>query len=119
VAETLKVYMSRKTDRVAELIKQEVAKLIQKELDPNQALVTITSVQVTADLRWADVWVSIYRGKRLSVIADLAKKKRFIQSGLGRQLRRMRRVPKIKFKIDDSGEYADRLERLLKRVKRN
>lgn len=111
--------MSRRTDRVAELVQQEVAKLIQENLDPKQGIVTITSAQVTPDLRWADIWVSIYQEESQTLLDELKKKRSVIQTNLDRRLRKMKYVPRIRFKLDQTAQNIDRMEKLLKKIKKD
>ena len=55
----------RRTDRVGVLIQRELSDIIQRELkDPRVSFCTISQVQVSTDLRYADVKVSVVGDKR-------------------------------------------------------
>ncbi len=109
--------MSRRTDRVSELIQQEVAKLIQEEVDQDIGLITVTAAKVTPDLRWADIWVSILQKETKRTLETLKRSLPAIQHQLDRRLKEMKYVPRIRFKIDRTGRQIDRIDRLLKKIK--
>jgi ribosome-binding factor A len=107
--------MSTRTDRLADLIRDEVARLLLREVkDPRIGFVTITGVTVTPDLRQARLFVSILgdQAARDAALEGLRHSAHFIQRALFRNLR-LRHSPVILFEIDDSIERGDRIERVL------
>lgn len=110
----------RRSDRVAEAIREEVATFLQEGAkDPRiVALVTVTGVDVTRDLRHAKVFVSIYGSdsERESTLAGLASVASHLRSRLGRALR-LRVAPEISFKLDQSIANAARIDALLNEVR--
>ena len=109
--------MSRRTERVADLLREELALLVQHDLkDPLVAhgLVTITEVVVSADLGHAVVYVSHLgeEGDRPGILEGLTRSARWMQEELGRQLR-MWRVPTLQFRLDTSLEHGARISALI------
>ncbi len=108
-----------RADRVADLLKEEVANMLLFEIkDPRvQGLVTVVSVKVTKDLRHADFFVSITGGDHAEkqAMKGLSKASSFIRRSLGRRIR-MRRVPELHFKLDETLKEQERLERLFRKI---
>ncbi len=108
----------RRADRVAEAIQEEVADLLRLRIkDPRIGFVTITGVEVTADLRHARIFFSVVgdEAARASTQRGLDSAAGFIQGELGRRLR-LRFTPTVEFRFDPSIERGARIERLLKEI---
>ena len=108
--------MSRRTERVNELLRQEISDLLLREVrDPRvSGLVTITSVDVSPDLRQAKVYVSVMgsEGEQDSTMRAMEAGARFLQHQLRKRLT-IRRTPELRFFKDDSIEKASRMLALL------
>lgn len=80
------------------------------------ALVTVTVVRVTADLSIARIYVSILSVKedRLKVLDHINENVSRIRLEVGNELKNLRKIPALQFKIDDSLDYAMEIDRLLK-----
>ena len=113
-------YDSRRPDRVAEAIREEVAGFLADGVkDPRvRGLVTVTGVDVTRDLRHAKVFVSILGedAERTATLAGLAAVASHLRGHVGRALR-LRAAPEITFKADPSVARAARIETLLEQVR--
>ena len=108
----------RRADRVADAIQEEVSDLLRLRIkDPRIGFVTITGVEVTADLRHARIFFSVVgdRAARDATQRGLDSATGFIQGALGRRLR-LRFTPTIEFRFDPSIERGARIERLLKEI---
>lgn len=110
---------SRRLRQMNQVLKEHVSRFLEQELrEPEIGLLTVTRVEVTPDLAEAKIWVSSYaRDKSLSRIV---KYLRSINQDVYRSLRDVlttKRVPKIRFMIDENGEYADRIDQLLKQAR--
>ncbi len=108
----------KRSARVGELIKHELAELITNELkDPRVGFVTVTEVRVPGDLRSAKVFVSIYGDDegRQSSLAGLNAAAGFLKRELGRRLQ-LRHVPELTFVHDESLDRADRLQALMNAI---
>lgn len=105
--------MSRRTSRVSELLREEISDLVQRDLkDPRLegAFLSITEVEVSADLRVASVFVSHLGGEeeRDDALAGLQSASPYLERELRRRLR-MRRTPSLTFRFDPSIERGARL----------
>jgi len=107
-------------EKVAHLMRREVAGILQQKLrDPRaSAMVSVTDVEVTKDLSFAKIYVSVM-GKPDEVAATLealAHAAGFVRHELGPCLG-LREVPEIRFVHDESLDRGARVEELLKRIK--
>lgn len=108
-----------RTARVSRQILQDLSEIIERELkDPRVGMITLTSVQMTADLHTARVYFS-----RLGTAEEREDSKRaldraagFLRRELGHRLR-LRYLPELRFFLDDSLEVSERISKLLERDK--
>ena len=107
---------SRRVDRVAESIRAEVATFLADGVkDPRiRALITVTGVEVTRDLRQARIYVSLMGddADRASTLEGLANLAPHLRSRIGKALR-LRAAPEVEFRIDESIAHAARIDSLL------
>ena len=109
---------STRQKKVSRLIQKELAEIFLKkgvEIAPGK-LVSITKVRVSPDLSFSKIYISIFpstdQEKILQSILDHTSKIRF---DLGNKVRsQLRIVPEISFHIDDSLDYIDKIDKLLK-----
>ncbi len=108
----------KRADRVAGLIQQELSRLLLREVkDPRLALVTITGVRLSADLRHARVFVtgpSSAEGLQ-EELQGLRSATGFLRGRLGRALH-LRYAPELTFEVDDAVEQSLHVAALLKQV---
>jgi ribosome-binding factor A len=110
-------------EKVADQIQEEVADLLRREVK-NPALedvmLSITHVEVSPDLRWARVHVSLMteQEREGEVFAALARSEPFMHRQLVKRLH-MRTVPRLYFHPDHSIAEADRLTSLMREVAEN
>jgi ribosome-binding factor A len=113
---------SRRPDRVAEAIREEVASFLQEGAkDPRiVGLVTVTGVDLTRDLRHAKVFVSVMGSdaERAATFDGLESVASFLRQKIGRALR-LRLAPEIHFQSDESVARAARIEQLLAQIKQD
>ncbi len=110
---------SRRAERLGDLIREEVSKIVLQELkDPRIGFVTITRVKLSEDLRKAWIYWSVYGDERAKEESSrgLESAKGFIRKELGRRVR-VKYLPEIAFAFDDSFEYSSRIEGILKELK--
>lgn len=107
-------------DMVQEQLKREISLIIQNELsDPRLGFITITSVELTADLRYAKVFYSV-----LGKDEDYKRCRKALKSALGlirslvAQRIQLRFVPELNFKEDRSSEYSIRIQEVLDEIKK-
>ena len=107
--------MSQRTERVDELLRQEIGAIVRREVaDPRIGFATITVVETTPDLRHAKVWVSVIGqpAERDAAIAALRHAMPFVRHELGRRLR-IKRIPELHVQLDDTAERGTRILQLL------
>ncbi len=114
-SEQLRDAMSQRTERVDELLRQEITSIVARDVaDPRIGFVTITSVETTPDLRHAKVWVSVIGrpDERAAAVKALGRAMPFVRHELGTRLR-IRRIPDLHVQLDDTAERGTRVLRLL------
>src|SRR5665811_46009 len=96
--------MSQRTDRVDELLRQEIGAILAREVaDPRIGFATVTDVETTSDLSHAKVWVSVIgdAAERSETLAALDRAMGFVRRELGVRLR-LRRIPALHVELDGS-----------------
>jgi ribosome-binding factor A len=109
---------SVRVEKVRELIKQEVSKIIVNELkDPRVKLVTVTAVDITKDLRAAKIYISLYGAddEKAKSLAGLQKAAGFIRAQIGQRIK-LRITPEIHFQVDKSLEYSEHIQKILAKI---
>ena len=111
--------MRIRPEKVAHLMRREVAEILQQKLrDPRvTAMVSVTDVEVTHDLSFARVFVSIMGSpaEREATMEALAHAAGFVRHELSPRLG-LREVPDVRFVHDTSLDRGARVEELLKRL---
>ncbi|MDR9438548.1 MAG: 30S ribosome-binding factor RbfA [Halomonas sp.] len=107
----------KRTDRVADQLQKELAVLIQREVkDPRLGMVTVSGVEVSRDLGYADVHVTLLGEQTPEHIKEnLAVLKRaagFLRSQIARRIK-LRHVPELRFHYDESVVRGQRLSSLI------
>ena len=111
--------MTQRTARLDELLREEISQVIRREIDdPRVGFVTITHVEVTPDLRHANVWVSVIGSaeEREQALRALSHAMPFVRGRLGRL--RLKRIPALHVKEDDTAERGTRVLRILDALER-
>ena len=112
--------MSRRTERVAEQIQSELARVLREETtDPRIGLVTITRVDVAPDLSHALIFWSALASDdpvaRERVEAGLTSAAPFLRRQLAHELS-LRRMPELRFRFDPSLALGSRTLRVLREI---
>lgn len=110
--------MYKRSEKVAEAIQQIVSELLIRGLkDPRIGFVTITGVKMTDDLSMAKIFFSVVGSEedKKNTQAGLQSASGFIRKAVGAHLK-LRHVPEIHFRFDDSLERANNIERLLRQI---
>ena len=106
--------MSERTARLDELLREEISEVVRREVDdPRVGFVTVTDVEVSPDLRHANVWVSVIGSpeERRQTLRALGRAMPFVRGRLGRL--RLKRIPELHLKEDQTAERGTRLLRIL------
>lgn len=110
--------MSQRTERVDELLRQEIGLILAREAkDPRIGFATITEVETAPDLRHARVWVSVIgsESERTETVVALQHAMHFVRRELGTRLR-LRRIPELHVRLDDSIERGTRVLHLIQEL---
>lgn len=113
---------SNRSEKVSDLLKKEISLIISTETkDPRLKNINVTAVKVSDDISIATVFYtiigeSIQKSKSKIDESVLKKFSGMIRSILAKKIK-IRRVPKIIFRFDESIEYSENIERLLKNLK--
>ena len=93
--------MSRRTDRVNELLRREISSVLQRDFEWRGLLVTVNAVEVSQDLKDARVFMGVLGGDEEKVISRLNRERGSIQ---GRVMTRvvLKNTPVLRFVSDDS-----------------
>lgn len=112
--------VKQRAQRLGELIKQEISDILLKDVnDPRIGFVSVTDVEVSGDLRHANVYVSVYgeEEERDKSMKGLKKATRYIRKLLGERIT-VYHTPEILFRYDNSIEYGAHISKLLDEVKK-
>ncbi len=113
---------TQRSSRVGEQIQKEISDLLLRGVrDPRIGFVTITSVEVTSDLQHARIYYTAFNAAETD--AELRKETHkglvsatpYLRAELGKRVK-LRRVPELTFKYDESTEYGNRIENLLREI---
>jgi ribosome-binding factor A len=109
---------STRQQKINRLLQKELAEIFRRESRTMfmGAMISVTVVRVTPDLAMARVHVSIFPGdNKKEVLKEIRIANPRIRGMLGRQIgKQMRVVPELEFYIDDSLDYIENIDRLLK-----
>ncbi len=107
----------RRAQRAGRLIQEEISKIIQRELkDPRIGFVTVTGVDVTDNLRYAKVFITVLKEKnKEKTLEGLEHAKGFIRKEIGQRIK-LRFTPEIEFSFDESIERGAHIEEVLKKI---
>ncbi len=105
-----------RTDRISEEMKKEISKIIQNELkDPRlPKMISVMSADVTRDLRYAKIYVSILGSEQeeKDAINGLKSAAGFIRREIGHRLK-LRYTPELLFELDHSIERGVYITKLI------
>jgi ribosome-binding factor A len=109
---------STRQKKVSRLIQKEIAGYFIRhanEISPGK-MISVTVVRVSPDLSFAKIFISIFpSGKQELVLSSIREHSGKIRFDLGQKTRKqLRIVPEIAFFIDDSLDYIENIDKLLK-----
>jgi ribosome-binding factor A len=111
--------MSKRTRQVADTIQRVLGDVIQNELkDPRVGFTTVTGVDLSKDLHYARVRVSVMgdEQERAETMAGLKSAAGFLQRCVARELNHLRSVPELRLEMDTSLDYSIHINQLLREV---
>ena len=107
--------MSRRLDRVNELLRREIGSVIQKDYEWHGKLVTVSAVEVTRDLKEGKVWTSVLGGASRPVIDKLNRDHGSIQKKIMKRVV-LKNTPVLRFQHDASAVRGVEIVNLLEEV---
>ena len=106
-------------DKINEELKKALSEIVREMKDPRiSPMTTILRVEATNDLKLAKVKVSVYDKSddvRKETVAQLNRAEGFIARELGKRVD-IRRIPTLKFTLDDSIEYAVHISEIINQL---
>jgi ribosome-binding factor A len=110
---------STRQNKVARLIQKDLGEIIQQLGKPalQGRMVTVTVVRMSPDLSVAKIYLSIFPSEeRLQYLEHLKQYNKIIRNQLGQRVKnQLRIVPELVFFIDDSLDYVEKIDQLLKK----
>lgn len=107
--------------KYAKLIQKEIGTIFQRDGSTfyGKAFVTVTGVRVSPDLGIAKIYLSVFGVKNAKETIDqIETHNKDIRKRLGNEIRHQARIiPELKFFLDDSLDYVEKIEKLLKDTK--
>ena len=110
--------MTLKAEKIAGIIQKEISEIIQFSLkDPKIGFITITYVTVTNDLSIAKIYVSFLgqKPREEAGMKALDRSRGYLRSELAKRMT-IRKVPELIFKLDDSLERGNKIERIISEI---
>lgn len=113
--------MSIKIQRLASMLTKEISEIIMTEIkDEDIKFVTITHLDLSSDLSYAKVYCTVLNDEnRDKCIHDLNGAKGFIRNELMKRKIEMRKIPELQFVYDESIEYGNKIEKIIKEIHEN
>lgn len=104
--------MPLRLDKVNSLVRSEVGKSLARLLVVPDAIVTVTAVETSPDLRHAAVWISVVPEDDGTVWRKIEAAVPGMQAHLAQNLK-MKRTPRLSLKLDRGGVHARHIEDIL------
>jgi len=112
--------MGQRPERVQEALRQEISRIVHNEIkDPRLGFITITGVELTKDLRYAKIYFSVLGEEKAKLLAlkGLNSAKGYIKGRISDRIK-LRFMPQIEFKIDETLEHTKKIYDLLNKLKK-
>lgn len=109
---------SNRMDKINEELKRELSIIIDNNLkNPNiTGMISVTKVKTSPDLKYAKVYISLLNCKNKKDTLDgLKNASGFMRSEIAKRIN-LRYTPELSFEIDDSMEYGERIDNILKEI---
>lgn len=105
-------------NRIARLLQKELAEIFQAETRKTHGvMISVTRVKISPDLSVCTAYLSVFPSERADeLIGNIRKNEKTVRYDLGRRVRnQLRIVPELRFFLDDSLDYIDHIDELLKK----
>ena len=108
---------SHRVDKVEQLIKEQISFILLHKLqDDDLGFITVTDVKMSADLKNAKIYLSVLQKERRDfVLNKINLRLGYIRTELAHRIR-IKFVPELKFFIDDTLDYVEKIEGLINEI---
>ncbi|OGD23132.1 MAG: ribosome-binding factor A [Candidatus Aminicenantes bacterium RBG_13_59_9] len=107
----------RRPKRVAHLVQETLSRIFLEEFQGDTGLITVTQVEMSADLQTAHVYLSLFGEIEEQALWErLEKSKGYLRRSIASEVK-LRYNPSLVFHRDPSPEYESRIDQLIKRLK--
>ena len=109
--------MSIKIERLNSIFVKEISYILQNEVkDPIIKFVTVTGCEITNDLSFAKVYVTVLDNeKKKDIMKALDGAKSFVRGEISKRVE-IRHTPELRFIFDDSIDYGNKIEKIIKEL---
>ncbi len=109
--------MSKREERLNEILRDEIGKLFLRELDfPKNILITVAKVRISADFSSAKAYISVMPEKFSEIVLGVIKKKTSYLQGMINKIVNIKKTPKIVFTEEKTLEKAARIDELINQI---
>ena len=108
-------------NRINEELRREISNVINYELKNSNVtgMITVTKTKITPDFKYAKIYVSILNSKNINkTLQGLKDSSGFIRSQIAKTIN-LRITPELVFEIDDSLDYGERIDSILKELSKD
>ena len=105
-------------NKIARLLQKELSMIFQEQTRSlHGVMVSVTRVRISPDLSVCTAYLSVFPSEKSEeIVQNITKNEKQIRYELGTRIRyQLRIVPELRFFIDDSLDYIDRIDELLKK----
>lgn len=109
---------NNRLDRVNEELKKTISHVIEFELQNSKitGMISVTKVKITPDFRYAKIYVSMLNSKsECKALEGLKESSGYIRSQIAKKIN-LRVTPELSFEKDDSMEYGEKIDKILKEI---
>ena len=103
-------------NRIARMLQQELAEIFQSQTRMMRGvMVSVTRTKISPDLSICTAYLSIFPSEKAEeLLANIQRNEKSVRYELGRRIRnQVRIIPELRFFIDDSLDYLERIDSLL------
>ncbi|PIU42161.1 MAG: ribosome-binding factor A [Candidatus Omnitrophica bacterium CG07_land_8_20_14_0_80_42_15] len=107
--------------RIAAALKHEISKIIHDDLnDPRVGFVTITEVELSADLQHAKIFFTILGSEKNKKDTSIGLKQAtgYIKKLIGERIK-LRYIPNLTFYLDKANDYAQHIEEVIQKIRKD
>jgi len=110
--------MTERTEKISKLLQRELAEIFQIACRDyyKGVMITVTTVRVSVDLSVARIYLSIFPGTNIEkLLSDINNNKKYFRHKLAQRIKnQVKSIPELAFFLDDSLDYIDNIDNLLK-----